>query len=46
MSNSLYNDDKRGWDVLLLSKKVAPYDYAVFPLQKDDKIMAKAKEID
>jgi glycyl-tRNA synthetase len=45
LANSLYFDDKRGWDVLLLSEKSAPYRYAVFPLQKDEKLMKKAMEL-
>jgi len=42
LSGAIYMDDSRGWDVLMLKPRMAPYDYAVFPLQKDDKIMAKA----
>ncbi|MDE1811105.1 MAG: glycine--tRNA ligase, partial [Candidatus Micrarchaeota archaeon] len=45
LSNSLYKDEKREWDLLLLNESVAPYKYAVYPLQKDEKIMAKAQEI-
>ncbi len=43
--NSHFFDQERGWDVMLLNKGIAPYDYAVFPLQKDDKLMALAKSI-
>lgn len=39
-------DDGRGWKVLSLKKSVAPYLCAVFPLQKDDKLVEKAKEIE
>ncbi|MEM0149302.1 MAG: glycine--tRNA ligase [Candidatus Micrarchaeaceae archaeon] len=45
LSNSLYMDDKRGWEVMQLNPSISPYDYALFPLQKDDKIMAKSSEI-
>ncbi len=45
LGNSLYADDSRGWEVLLIGPKIAPYDYALFPLQKDDKILAKSDEI-
>jgi len=38
-------DDGRGWKWLRLSEHAAPYTYAVFPLQKDDKLVAKAHEI-
>lgn len=38
-------DDGRGWKRLALSKAAAPYDCAVFPLQKDPGLIAKAKEI-
>ncbi len=35
----------RGWPWLRLSEALAPYKYGVFPLQKDDKLVAKAKEV-
>jgi len=38
-------DDNRGWKWLRIPERVAPYEYAVFPLQKDEKLMAKAREI-
>ncbi len=38
-------DDGRGWKLLALNSSVAPYEYAVFPLQKDDGLIKKAKEI-
>ncbi len=41
VSNSLYSDE-RGWEVLKLNEKTSPYDFAVFPLQKDDKLVEKA----
>ncbi|MCL5094735.1 MAG: glycine--tRNA ligase [Candidatus Marsarchaeota archaeon] len=42
--NSLYKD-KREWDILILNKNISPYIYAVFPLQKDDKILKKSNQI-
>lgn len=45
LANSLYKDEKRGWDVLMLNSAAAPYRYAVFPLQKDEKLIAKATEL-
>lgn len=44
LENSLVSGD-RGWDWLRLSESIAPYKFAVFPLQKDDKLIAKAKEL-
>ncbi|MGB9732282.1 MAG: glycine--tRNA ligase [Candidatus Micrarchaeia archaeon] len=44
IENSVVSDD-RGWDWLKLSENVAPYKYAVFPLQKDEKLIPKAKEL-
>ncbi|MDE1832937.1 MAG: glycine--tRNA ligase [Candidatus Micrarchaeota archaeon] len=45
LSNSLRKDDKREWDLLLLNQDVAPYKYAVYPLQKDEGLVKKAQEI-
>jgi glycyl-tRNA synthetase len=45
ISNSLYKDDKRGWEVLRLNESITPYDFALFPLQRDDKLMDKSAEI-
>jgi glycyl-tRNA synthetase len=45
LANTLYMDDKRGWELLLLTEKSTPYRYAVFPLQKDDKLVEKALAI-
>lgn len=45
LDNSVVNDDGRGWPWLRLSEKLAPYRYAVFPLQKDEKLEKKAKEV-
>lgn len=45
LASSLYSDEKRGWEVMQLNDKMAPYRYAVFPLQKDEKLVAKALEI-
>jgi glycyl-tRNA synthetase len=41
----LYHDEERDWDVTLLNQNVAPYDFAVFPLQKDDALLAEAIKI-
>ena len=38
-------DDNRGWKFLALKSGVAPYACAVFPLQKDDALIKKAREI-
>ncbi|MDE1856809.1 MAG: glycine--tRNA ligase [Candidatus Micrarchaeota archaeon] len=45
LANSLVKDDGRGWDMLALNNEVSPYRYAIFPLQKDEKLMDKALEI-
>lgn len=45
LANSLYYDEARGWEVLLLNEALAPYAYAVFPLQKDDKLTGIATAI-
>ncbi|MCW6160461.1 MAG: glycine--tRNA ligase [Candidatus Micrarchaeales archaeon] len=35
----------RGWSWLRLNESLAPYRYGVFPLQKDDKLVDKAKAL-
>lgn len=45
LANSLYKDGERGWEVLKLTKDSTPYDFALFPLQKDDKLLEKSAEI-
>jgi glycyl-tRNA synthetase len=45
IDNSVADDDGRGWSWLKLSEKIAPYKYGVFPLQKDEKLIAKAKQV-
>ncbi len=45
LDNSVVDDDGRGWSWLRLSERIAPYRYGVFPLQKDDKLIAKAREV-
>ncbi|MCL5007908.1 MAG: glycine--tRNA ligase [Candidatus Marsarchaeota archaeon] len=45
MYNSLYKDSNREWDVLLLDERLAPYRYAVFPLQRDEGLISKAVEV-
>ncbi|MEM0154933.1 MAG: His/Gly/Thr/Pro-type tRNA ligase C-terminal domain-containing protein, partial [Methanothrix sp.] len=42
MGSKLFKDENRGWNVLKLGDYTAPYDYAIFPLQKDDKLREKA----
>ncbi len=44
LDNSVVEDKERGWNWLRLNEKVAPYRYAILPLQNDDKLIAKAKE--
>ncbi|MGC8648267.1 MAG: glycine--tRNA ligase [Candidatus Micrarchaeia archaeon] len=44
IANSIYKDE-RGWEVLKLNSITSPYDYAVFPLQKDDKLIGKALQV-
>ncbi|BCS91079.1 MAG: proline--tRNA ligase [Candidatus Micrarchaeota archaeon] len=44
LENSLV-DDGRGWKYLKLNDKIAPYKYVVFPLQKDDRLIEKAKQL-
>ncbi len=46
LANSLYMDKERGWEVMALARAAAPYDFAIFPLQKDEKLVAKALEIE
>ncbi len=41
LSNAI-TDDQRGWPWLNLPRQVAPYAYAIFPLQKDTKILETA----
>lgn len=45
LDNSVVDDDGRGWAWLRLSEKLAPYRYGVFPLQKDEKLEKKAREM-
>ncbi len=45
LDNSVVDDDGRGWTWLRLSEKIAPYKYGVFPLQKDEKLTAKATDV-
>ncbi len=37
--------EDRGWSWLRLSSEMAPYKYGIFPLQKDDKLIEKAKAL-
>lgn len=45
LDNSTVKDKERGWDWLKLNRNAAPYAYAVFPLQKDDKLVTFARKI-
>jgi len=42
LGSKLFKDEKRGWNVLMLNKYTSPYDYAIFPLQKDEELNKKA----
>ncbi|EQD43387.1 glycyl-tRNA synthetase, partial [mine drainage metagenome] len=39
------DDKERGWKWLKLEKSMAPYDYSIFPLQKEEKLVAMAMKI-
>ena len=39
------DDKERGWKWLKLEQGIAPYDYSVFPLQKDDKLSGLALKV-
>ncbi len=43
--NSMFKDNERGWEVMLLKKNIAPYRCAIFPLQKDEELVKKAQEV-
>ncbi len=45
LANSLFKEEKRDWDILDLNRSIAPYAYAIFPLQRDEKLEQKALEI-
>lgn len=45
IDNGVVEDKDRGWNWLRLNEAVAPYKYAVLPLQNDDKLINKAKEL-
>jgi glycyl-tRNA synthetase len=45
LDNSVVDDDGRGWAWLKLNEAIAPYRYGVFPLQKDDKLIEKARKV-
>ncbi len=45
LANSLNSDEARGWEVMTLNKELAPYTYAVFPLQKDEKLVGIATSL-
>lgn len=39
------DDKERGWKWLKLSKEISPFDYSIFPLQKDEKLIELATRI-
>ncbi len=45
LDNSVRQGGERGWDWMQLNEKSAPYRYAVFALQKDEKIVEKARGV-
>ncbi len=45
LDNSAQQGDERGWCWLRLSEAAAPYRYALFPLQKDEKLLLKSREM-
>lgn len=45
LDTSVQDGLERGWEWLDLNESVAPYLYGVFPLQKDSKLTAKAREL-
>lgn len=45
LDNALESGEDRGWVWLRLPEKLAPYEYGIFPLQKDDKLAEKAKAL-
>ena len=40
-----FTEEGREWPWLRLNEKMAPYSYAIFPLQKDEKLIAVAQEL-
>ncbi len=45
LDNSVQEGKERGWEWLKLTEQLAPYKYAVFPLQKDADLEKKAAEV-
>ncbi len=45
LDKKVVDDKERGWKWLKLEQRIAPYDYSVFPLQKDDKLAALAEKV-
>ena len=39
------DDKERGWKWLKLENSIAPYDYSIFPLQKEEKLVTMAMKI-
>ncbi len=46
LSNSLFKDADREWGVMILKDIMTPYRYALFPLQKDSKLIEKARQVE
>ncbi len=45
LDNSVDEGKERGWNWLKLMPSIAPYRYAIFPLQKDEKLESKAHDL-
>ncbi len=45
LDNAVQEGKDRGWEWLNLNESVAPYKYAVFPLQKDEKLESAAANL-
>ncbi len=45
LDSNVQNGEDRGWKWLKLNENVAPYRFAVFPLQKDQELIEKARSI-
>ncbi len=45
LDNSAEQGKERGWPWLRLNEKIAPYKYAVLPLQKDEQLVKMAREL-
>ena len=45
LHNSAVDGSERGWSYLKLNENISPYHFAIFPLQKDEKLMDKARDV-